>query len=109
MMRFVIVDLDGASRDYFSERQDVVEALEELESEHAGATGEVFVVTYDEQGSRVGEPERGDEIVALYSRARSYWFDSASRPVVHYGAASSPVTRDRVLVAVGTPHEAESA
>ena len=87
-MRFVIVDLEGASRDYFSDRGDLVDALLELEVEHAGTATELFVVTYDDEGERLAEPERGDEVLEQYSSARtrqygatevSVWSRSASR------------------------------
>jgi hypothetical protein len=77
-MRYVIVDLEGASRDYFGERQELIEALEELGGEEPGTTAEVFIVTYDERGDRVGEPERGDEVLDSHSGAKNYRFDQAT-------------------------------
>lgn len=62
-MRYVIVDMDGASREYFSRRSDVREALLELEQEHAGIANELLVVRYDEDGLRVGEPESSFDVL----------------------------------------------
>lgn len=62
-MRYVIVDLDGASRDYFRTRGAVREALIEIETEAPGTAAELYVVTYDDD-ERQGEPERGDELLA---------------------------------------------
>ena len=75
-MRYVIVDLEGASRDYFSERQDLVDAIAEVEADQPGAADELFIMTYDEAGERTGDPERGDELLARYSGAKTYRYDS---------------------------------
>ena len=61
-MRYVIVDMEGASRDYFDTRDDVLEALRGLEEEHPGIAGELLVVTYDDEGRPVGEAESGEEV-----------------------------------------------
>jgi len=61
-MRYVIVDLEGASRDYFETREAVREALGEAERDWPGAAAELYVVTYD-AGVELGEPERGDELL----------------------------------------------
>lgn len=63
-MRYVLVDLDGASRDYFATRGAVHDALCEIELEGEGAAAELYVVTYDDDGSKQGQPERGDELLA---------------------------------------------
>jgi hypothetical protein len=100
-MRFTIVDLEGASRDYFSRREDVLDALAEFESEHPGAAEELFVVTYDDDGNRSGEPERGDEVLTRYSSSRTVFYFTVERR----GDVSA--TRDAELV--GTSHAAGSA
>lgn len=63
-MRYVIVDLDGASRDYFRTRGAVRDALVEIETEAPGTAAELYVMTYDDDDERQGEPERGDELLA---------------------------------------------
>lgn len=74
-MRFVIVDLEGASRDYFSQLPDVVEALEELEAEQPGMAAELFISAYDAAGRLLAEPERGDELlVRVKDSAKTYWY-----------------------------------
>jgi hypothetical protein len=62
-MRYVLVDLEGASRDYFSSRDAAREALLEIEEEAPGASTELYVVAYDDDG-RAGRPERGDELLS---------------------------------------------
>lgn len=79
-MRYVIVDLDGAARDHLSNRTDVREALREAEDDTAGIAAELYVMTYDAYGDRVGSPERGDELLAgatTVVRAVMDWSDSA--------------------------------
>lgn len=63
-MRYVIVDLEGASRDYFATRGAVREALREIEAAAPGTTAELYVVTYDDDDVRRGDAERGDEMIA---------------------------------------------
>lgn len=107
-MRFVIVDLEGASRDYFSGRQDLVDALAELEAEQPGTAAEVFIVSYDEAGERVGEPERADELLARYSGAKAYQYDRARAAV--WGRSVSRVTvRPESAPVAGRSREAVSA
>jgi hypothetical protein len=81
-MRYVIVDLEGASRDYFGRRSDVRDALLEHEQERPGAAQELFVAKYDDMsGERIGELERGDEVLAstvLDSSAATSFVASAS-------------------------------
>jgi hypothetical protein len=108
-MRFVIVDLEGASRDYFSEWQDLVEALTELEAEAPGTTEEVFVMTYDEANERCGEPERGDEVLAQQqSAAKTYRHDS-TRTVVWARSAAHVTTRPESARVAGRSREAVPA
>jgi hypothetical protein len=63
-MRYVIVDMDGASRDYFSRRKDVRDALRELEGEHPGIVGDLLVVTYGNDGQQIGKSEAAVEVLA---------------------------------------------
>ncbi len=59
-MRYVIVDLDGASRDYFDTQDAVGNALREAESDAAGAAADLYVVAY--AGDQMAlDPVRGDE------------------------------------------------
>lgn len=89
-MRFVIVDLEGAPRDSFGERQDLVDAIVELESGCPGTAGEVFVMSYDEAGERTGEIERADELLARYSAAKTYRHDRTRTAV--WGRSIARVT-----------------
>ena len=63
-MRYVIVDLDGASRGHYSTRGAVRDALRDAEQDHPGIAEELYVTTYDDDRARVGKPERGDELLA---------------------------------------------
>lgn len=63
-MRYVIVDLEGASRDYFATPEAVAEALLEIEADAPSSAAELYVVTYDDDGAQCGDPERGDELLA---------------------------------------------
>jgi hypothetical protein len=63
-MRYVIVDLDGASRDYFDTLDAVGSALREAESDAPGAAAELYVVAYSDGGDRMAETVRGDEWLA---------------------------------------------
>jgi hypothetical protein len=71
-MRYVLVDLQGASREYFASRDAARNAILELEDEEQGIAAELYVVAYGDDGGRVGEPERGDE---LLSRPVLNWSD----------------------------------
>lgn len=89
-MRYVLVDLDGASRDYFSTRGAAHLALEEIEAEAPGSASELYVVTYDDDGVRQGDPERGDELLTrpeiVFSGVLD-WSDGESEG----GATQTPV------------------
>jgi hypothetical protein len=63
-MRYVIVDLDGAAREHLSNRADLRDVLREVEADTPGIAAELYVLTYDAYGDRVGEAERGDELLA---------------------------------------------
>lgn len=106
-MRFVIVDLEGASRDYFSDRQDLVDALLELETECPGAAGEVFAMTYDEANERVGEPIRGDELLTRESAAKTYRVDKTK--IAAWGRSLASVTTRPESAVAGRSREAVSA
>jgi len=60
-MRYAVVDLDGASRDYFDTLDAVASALREAERDVSGAAAELYVVAYDDGGARLADPVRGDE------------------------------------------------
>jgi hypothetical protein len=72
-MRYVIVDLDGAARDHLSDPADVREVLREAEVDVAGSATELYVLVYDDDGERVGEPERGDEFLGVIVRETADW------------------------------------
>lgn len=109
-MRFVIVDLEGASRDYFSQRPDVVEALQELETEQPGTAADFYVVSYDAGGLRIAAPERGDEVLALAKGAtKTYWYGDSQVVVVGASAETERVSQDLELVGAGKSPAAESA
>lgn len=69
-MRYAIVDLEGAPRDHFGDRQELVDELRDVFGEDPEALNELFVVTYDHDGYRVGAAERADEVLEAYSGSR---------------------------------------
>lgn len=83
-MRYVLVDLDGASREHLPTRGAVRMALEEIEADAPGSASELYVVTYDDGGVRQGEPERGDEVLArsqvVFSPALDWSDDESEEP-----------------------------
>jgi hypothetical protein len=87
-MRYVLVDLQGASREHFESRDAARNAVLELEDEDPGVAGEVYMLAYDDDGSQVGEPERGDELL--------------SRPVLNWSDAPALDLMNLALVAPNT-------
>jgi hypothetical protein len=61
-MEYVLVDLDGASRDYFDTQGAVRAALKEL-----GEAAEFYVLVYNGAGEQLGEAIRGDEWLLIGS------------------------------------------
>jgi hypothetical protein len=72
-MRYVIVDLDGAARDHLSNPEDVRDVLREAEADAPGFATELYVIVYDDDGERVGEPERGDEFLGVIVSETANW------------------------------------
>ncbi len=70
-MRYTIVDLEGAVRDSFSDRADLEAALHEAEQDAPGSAAALYVLTYAGPGQRVGEAERGDEVLAAVAGRRA--------------------------------------
>jgi hypothetical protein len=75
-MRYAIVDLEGAAREYFSTRAGVRDALIELEADDPGVAAEVYIVAYNDDRVVVDEPERGDELLRVPVR----WEDQSTVP-----------------------------
>ncbi len=92
-MRIIMLDLEGASRDYFDSRQELVDALEELEAEEPGTAAELFVATYDDDGRLVAELERGDEVLEQYSRTLTYAY-GLRRADFPFATAAAVLIRD---------------
>jgi hypothetical protein len=70
-MEFVWADKDGKSHDYFDERRDAVEALCQEEREQPGITAGWMLLTYNDQGEEVGEPEWADVLLSDRGEATS--------------------------------------
>ena len=70
-MRYVIVDLYGASREHLDSAEELMDVLREIEDDAAGSTAELFVVTYDEDGNRLDQTRRADEVLAEGPRVDS--------------------------------------
>lgn len=62
-MRYVIVDLDGASRAYFGTRGEVLNELRHLEDETPGIATELYVAVYGDDGGPRKAPELADELL----------------------------------------------
>ena len=56
-MEYVLVDKEGASRDYLDAAHDVGAALREA----GGNAGDFYVLAYTDAGEQLGEAIRGDE------------------------------------------------
>ncbi len=92
-MRFVLVDLDGASRDYFADRREVREALVEAEADFQGGAAELYVLTYDDAGNRLGDGIRGDEWLArrvLTGSSGTTIIGRSPRTKAVFGASNEP-------------------
>jgi len=63
-MRYVIVDLDGASREYFGTLGEVLKELRRLEDEAPGIAEELFVAVYGDDGAPRKPLEPAKELLA---------------------------------------------
>lgn len=86
-MRYVIVDLDGASRDYFATMEGAREAIYESEVDARGSAAELYVVAYADGGERVGDPVRGDELL------RAQWRNIETSASGAFQVVEAPRTR----------------
>ncbi|HEU5354684.1 MAG TPA: hypothetical protein VFU65_09490 [Actinocrinis sp.] len=83
-MRYVIVDLEASSREHFSTRGDVLEALRDVAADDPGYLEELFIVKYDDSGTQVDAPERGDEALAsvIFHDAAETGYVAIGAPIV---------------------------
>lgn len=63
-MEYVLSDKDGRTRDYFDDRADALEALRDEESKQMGITAGWMLLTYDDDGQEVGDPEWAEELLS---------------------------------------------
>ncbi len=61
---YVLVDKDGRSREYFTRKSDALKEARRLEGAREGATAGWMVLTYDDDGEAIGEPEWVDDLLA---------------------------------------------
>lgn len=62
--RYVIVDLEGASRDYFDYLDDLAAWLQRATQKHPGVERELLVRTYDDAGKKIGKAQWAAECLA---------------------------------------------
>jgi hypothetical protein len=55
-MRYVIIDLDGASRGHFDVFSDLLEVIDDVRRDDPEMVDELHVLQYDDDGERVGAP-----------------------------------------------------
>lgn len=100
-MRYVIVDHNGASHDYFDDARELLEAIDEIERDDSASLAEIMVLRYDDQGARVGDPI---EAVALVAHdAESVLSNVGGTYRLTYGVASAYVARDWQLSSHRSP------
>jgi hypothetical protein len=83
-MRYVVVDLAGNQRESFVSWAELVEELKEGLRSMPTSLRSLYVLTYDDEGQRIGSAQRGDELLTG-ARRRTFVFDGQS-------AASGPGT-----------------
>jgi len=62
-MEYVWSDRDGRTREFFDSRDDAIEALREEEKAQPGITAGWMLLTYDDDGEEVGDPEWAEELL----------------------------------------------
>jgi hypothetical protein len=63
-MEYVLSDSSGRTRDYFDDRDDALAALCEEEQDKPGITAGWMLLTFDEDGQELGEPEWAEDLLA---------------------------------------------
>jgi hypothetical protein len=63
-MEYVLSDSNGRTRDYFDDRDDAMAALREEEQDEPGITTGWMLLTFDDDGQEVGEPEWAEDLLA---------------------------------------------
>ena len=61
-MRYVAVDSEGASREYFDDLEDVADWLDAVEAKYPGVGEEFLVRTYTDDWQKYGRPSRANDI-----------------------------------------------
>jgi hypothetical protein len=62
-MEYVWSDKDGRTREFFDSRDDAIEALREEQNAQPGITAGWMLLTYDDDGQEVGEPEWAEDLL----------------------------------------------
>jgi hypothetical protein len=63
-MEYVLSDSNGRTRDYFDDRNDALAALCEEEHDKPGITAGWMLLTFDDDGQEIGEPEWAEDLLA---------------------------------------------
>ena len=61
---YALVDKDGRLREDFDRKSDAIEELIRIEGKHPGATGTWMLLTYDDAGRQVCDPEWAGDLLA---------------------------------------------
>lgn len=61
-MRYVAIDSEGASREYFDDLEDVADWLDAVEAKYPGVSEEFLVGTYTDDWQKHGRPSRANDI-----------------------------------------------
>jgi hypothetical protein len=61
-MRYVIVDLEGASRGHFATYSDLLEVIDETRADDPSLLNDLLVLRYDDGGGRVGDPIQAGQL-----------------------------------------------
>jgi len=65
---YALVDKDGRLREDFDRKSDAIDELISIEREQPDATAGWMLLTYDDAGRQVGEPEWADHLLALATK-----------------------------------------
>jgi hypothetical protein len=63
-MEYAWSDRDGRTREFFDSRDEAIEALREEENTQPGITAGWMLLTYDDDGEEVGNPEWAEELLS---------------------------------------------
>jgi hypothetical protein len=66
-MEYVLIDLEGGQHGTFDSRDELIADLERTSRASADLLRSLYVLTYDDDGTEIGEEARADEFLAVES------------------------------------------